>query len=94
MKKIKIVKTDLFKKGLKKAPKKIQKEVEDKLKEIIKNPFTAGKPVKKEEMWEVMMMMIEQRYELVSDEVISLYLSNTDYFEKKSEGEIIMELST
>lgn len=90
----KIKKTKLFKKGMKKVPKNIKKEVKQKLKEIAENPFTAGEPVKKEDLWEVMMIMIEQRFDLIPDEVKSLYLSNTEYFKKNSEEDIIMELSS
>ena len=88
----KIEKSGLVKDMEKKLPKKVREALERKLKELAENPFV-GKPVKKEEYFVVMMQMIEQRFDLIPDEVKSLYISNPEYF-KKGEFKIIMELST
>ena len=87
----KIEKSDLVKDVEKKLPKKVKEALEKELKKLAENPFI-GKIVKKEEYFVIMMHMIEQRFDLIPDEVKSLYISNPEYF-KKDEFKIIMELS-
>ena len=79
MKKYKIVKTELFKKQEKKLPKKVKKELDKTLDKLKENPYI-GKICSKEETFEVHCIMIEQEYEITQEEVVSMILSNVDYF--------------
>ena len=79
MKKYKIVKTELFKKQEKNLPKDIKKSLDTALERIKENPFI-GKICSREETFEVHCIMIEQEYGITQEEVVSMILSNVDYF--------------
>ncbi len=90
MKKYKVIRTKMFNESLKKAPKKVQKEALKMLDKLAENPFI-GKPAGEEGLYFIRCKALEREFKLEHNEVLSLVLSNYEWFEKFNPVPLLMK---
>ena len=76
MKSYKIKKSNLFKEQEKKLPKNIKKELDEALEKISEDPYSMGKPLNEEDLFELIFHLLGQTYDLDFDEAFSICLSS------------------